>query len=101
VREHLLNYIALAPVITLNNPTEFVKKLLNSKIPELAEFLQIYEFLGTGWYNEVLASSICSIRPKICIDTIFNSLVDNAERMGVLISHYPAGTSTMDMLHWK
>jgi hypothetical protein len=66
VRDHLLNYIALAPVITLSNPTELLKELSNSKIPELVEFLHIYEFLGTGWYNEVWASSMCSIIPKIC-----------------------------------
>ncbi len=55
--------------------------------------------MGTGWYNEVWASSLCSIVKNLCNNLISGTMdvdtsVDNASRLDVMSSHVPAGTST-------
>jgi len=61
---------------------------------------------SSNWFNTDMGIAFCATFNKICGDMISqimdgDSSLDNYDRYDVLVGHYPAGTSTMNMAHWK
>jgi len=68
-------------------------------LANIIEFFKIDEFFSTGWYNEVWATAICSVTKELCTKLLAGLMdsdtsIDNPDRIDVMTSHFPAGTST-------
>lgn len=59
-----------------------------------------------NWFNTNMGILFCSTFAKVCGDIMTQIMdgdptLDNYQRYDVLIGHYPAGTSVMNVAHWK
>lgn len=97
-------FAALAPVAYVNNlKTEFLVKLANTDLPQKLYDRGYVEFLPYGPI-ESFAPEVCQAIEKGCeffLDALCGpSLNLNASRIQVYVSETPAGTSTMNIMHW-
>ena len=56
--------------------------------------------------TSTVGASFCSVYPSLCGDLVASisnadANLDNYERYDVLAGHSPAGTSLMNIRHWK
>jgi hypothetical protein len=108
VEELMDKYFAFGPVAFVANTKSNLITLLNKSV-----LLQWYTLRGinefmpsANWFNTDLGITFCAAFTKICGDMISqimdgDSSLDNYDRYDVLVGHYPAGTSVMNMAHWK
>jgi gastric triacylglycerol lipase len=59
-----------------------------------------------GWFTTDIGIVFCSTFAKVCGDIMTQIMdadpsQDNYERYDVLVGHAPAGTSVLNMHHWK
>jgi pimeloyl-ACP methyl ester carboxylesterase len=101
-------YFAFGPVAYVKNAKSHVLTLLDhSEILPWYHLRGIHEFMpGFGWFTTDIGIVFCSAFGKICGDIMTQIMdgdasVDNYERYDVLVGHDPAGTSIMNMEHWK
>lgn len=64
----------------------------------------IDEFLPAK-YEDTLLGHFCNILDLVCKAGVYlvadeDINEDNCDRLPVILSHFPSGTSTMDMEHW-
>jgi len=108
VKEYLQSFIALGPVFYLTNiKTCGIKTLSETSLVEVMQKVGYTEFLAPNWLSSTSASFICRLIPSICrgaLTLMFDSnpgLHDNSCRYKIWVGHFPAGTSTQDIVHWK
>lgn len=97
-------FIALAPVAYVHNLSSNLLKVLGGR--DLTYNLYksgIHEFLS-GEGVDILAPELCSVYARGCevvLDSICGPSTSlNSSRMQVYFSQTPAGTSTLNLLHW-
>jgi pimeloyl-ACP methyl ester carboxylesterase len=97
-------FAALAPVAYVDNlKTKLLVDLAHTNLPQRLYDRGYLEFLPYGPL-ETIAPEICQTIEKGC-DVLFDSLFGpslnlNASRIQVYVSETPAGTSTMNIMHW-
>jgi hypothetical protein len=101
-------YFAFGPVAFVKYAKSNVLSLLDkTPVIEFYKLRGIHEFLPSfGWFTTDIGVVFCSTFPKVCGDVMKEIMdadpsVDNYERYDVLVGHAPAGTSVMNMKHWK
>nr|XP_034993731.1 putative lysosomal acid lipase/cholesteryl ester hydrolase [Zootoca vivipara] len=101
-------FFALAPVATITYLTNTaLTKLGMVPEPQLKKMFGTKQFLAQGRTLKWCATYLCNRFPMdyLCssaafIMTGFNVLNFNVSRIDVYVSHFPAGTSIQNMLHW-
>jgi len=109
LRQHISSFVAFGPVAYLSHVEAGLKIIARFK-KEIEMLLHLFghgQFLPNNEIFRFLASTLCSEIgiPKLCSDIIFliigndfNNL--NQSRLPVYISHTPAGTSVMNVVHY-
>ena len=106
VRASLRTVVALAPVMYLaHTASPLIKALAEVHADVLLRFLGQKEFLAEGAFLKWLLPSVCKATPDLCTSIIWLLVGDdrqhlNSTRLPVYLSHFPAGTSTWNMVHW-
>jgi gastric triacylglycerol lipase len=94
----------LAPVASVSNQTSSLLTLASkANIPLVLKDLKINEVMTSP--DNFMVSYLCLYAEIVCSEMLFlladaNTTVDNTARMDVIMSHYPAGTSSRDIDHW-
>jgi len=94
----------LAPVASVSNQTSSLLTLASkANIPLILSDLKINEVMTSP--DNFMVSYLCYYAEVVCSEMLFlladaNTTVDNTARMDVIMSHYPAGTSSRDVDHW-
>lgn len=94
----------LAPVASVSNQTSSLLTLASkADIPLVLKDLKINEVMTSP--DNFMVSYLCYYAEVVCSEMLFlladaNTTVDNTARMDVIMSHYPAGTSSRDIDHW-
>ncbi|XP_034994272.1 putative lysosomal acid lipase/cholesteryl ester hydrolase [Zootoca vivipara] len=102
-------FFGLAPLITVNYFTNPVAtKLLQLPDHTLKEMLGTKQLLPQGKISKWFATHVCNrflidylCSSVVCLSTGFNMKNLNMSRSDVYISHWPAGASAQNMLHWS
>lgn len=107
LQEKVKMFFAMAPVTRMSHVTDALKRLayLSNKIQWLFEFLGINEFLPNSQAMKKFNNYLCYYLPYICelgvsLVSGFDMKNMNSTRLPVYTSHFPAGTSTKNMLHY-
>uniref|UniRef100_A0A914WSG0 Lipase n=1 Tax=Plectus sambesii TaxID=2011161 RepID=A0A914WSG0_9BILA len=102
-------FFALGPVITVKYIRGWLRALakLTSKIEEVAELIDLNDFMPHSRLQDILAEYVCGYHytNPVCDNFLFllggvNSHQMNDSRVPVYVSHVPAGTSTLNMVHF-
>lgn len=101
-------FIALAPVATVGHMTSAIRYLapFTADVDFLFSILGIDEFLPNNIVMKYLSEIVCDTEVKfICEDVIFlicgtDYSQLNATRLGVYVSHTPAGASAKSIIHY-
>jgi hypothetical protein len=108
VETYLDKYFAFGPVAFVKNShSNLIDLLDHSLILQWFKLRGINEFLpSSNWFQTDVGIAFCSTFAKVCGDIMTQIMdgdpsLDNYERYDVLVGHFPAGTSTMNMAHWK
>jgi len=100
-------FIALAPVCYVEHTTSILlKAIADLDIDKIVAFFGVHEFLPTSTFLRWLLPGVCAVTPVLCDSVIYLfaglDLGDlNQTRMDVYMSHFPSGTSVMNMEHWS
>lgn len=101
-------YFAFGPVAYVkNSKSNLINLLDHSLILQWFKLRGINEFLpSANWFQTDVGIAFCSTFSKVCGDLMTQIMdgdasLDNYERYDVLMGHFPAGTSVMNMAHWK
>ncbi|XP_055926655.1 gastric triacylglycerol lipase-like [Argiope bruennichi] len=106
--EKINMFIALAPVTTVGHITSAIRYLapFTPDVDFLFSILGVDEFLPNNIVMKYLSEILCDTKIKfICEDVIFlicgtDYSQLNATRLGVYVSHTPAGASTKSIIHY-
>lgn len=108
VFDYLEKYIAVGPVGTLNYiHDKFLTWLANTNVQILFYLLGIQEvFPGNEWIISGPGRILCFYDSTLCADFLewglaMDEKVDNESRMDVVAGHFPSGTSTKNLVHFK
>lgn len=108
VQNFLGKYFAFGPVAYVKYATSHIVTLLNdSPLLEWFKIRKIHEFMPSfGWFTTDAGVIFCSTFAKVCGDIMKQIMdadpsQDNYDRYDVLVGHAPAGTSVLNMRHWK
>lgn len=108
VENFLGKYFAFGPVAYVRYATSHIVTLLNdSPLLEWYKVRGVHEFMPSfGWFTTDAGVAFCSAFSKVCGDIMKQIMdadpsQDNYDRYDVLVGHAPAGTSVMNMRHWK
>lgn len=108
VEQYLGKYFAFGPVAYASYIHSHVFNLIDkSGLLEWYKIRHINEFMPSfGWFTTDIGVLFCATFSKVCADILAQVMdadpnVDNYERYDVLVGHAPAGTSIMNMEHWK
>lgn len=108
IEQYLDKYFAFGPVAYVkNSKSNLINMLDHSLVLQWFKLRGINEFLpSANWFQTDVGIAFCSTFAKVCGDLMTQIMdgdasLDNYERYDVLIGHFPAGTSTMNMAHWK
>ncbi|PRD27383.1 UNVERIFIED_CONTAM: Gastric triacylglycerol lipase [Trichonephila clavipes] len=101
-------YIALAPVTTVGYITSGIRHLAPyvADVDFLFHILGVSEFLPSTPVMKFLSEILCDTEAKFICEHIIFLLVGtdysqlNATRLGVYVSHTPAGASTQSIIHY-
>jgi hypothetical protein len=101
-------YFAFGPVAYVaSTKSNLIALLDKSLLLQWYNLRGIHEFMPSmGWFKTDVGVLFCSTFAKICGDVMTQVMdgdpsLDNYERYDVLVGHDPAGTSVMNMAHWK
>ena len=78
-----------------------------SNILDWYQKMGIHEFMPSfGWFKTDLGVLFCSAYDKVCADVVGEVMdgdptLDNYDRYDVIVGHVPAGTSVLNMQHWR
>jgi gastric triacylglycerol lipase len=107
ILQTLKTFCALGPIVYVNHQTsEFLSLLAGSIIPNLIVEFGVNDFLAPDWETSDFGEALCTLFDFICSDLLgviadANPQYDNVARFPVIMGHFPAGTSTLDMLHFR
>jgi len=107
VLKYLKTFCALGPVTYVNHQTSNLLSLIsNSSLPTLLQEFDIEDFLPPSWASTRFASVFCTVFDGVCTDILGDIAdadpeIDNYQRLNIILGHFPAGTSTLDILHWR
>ena len=108
IEQYLDKYFAFGPVAYVKNSrSNLINMLDHSLVLQWFKLRGINEFLpSANWFQTDVGIAFCSTFAKVCGDLMTQIMdgdasLDNYERYDVLIGHFPAGTSIMNMAHWK
>ncbi|EAR88106.2 Ab-hydrolase associated lipase region protein (macronuclear) [Tetrahymena thermophila SB210] len=107
VLKYLDKVAAFGPVAKVKNEySKVLSALADYNVDWLMYALGIHEVFAYSWLKHPFLETVCGFLGKVCraflgpiADT--DPKVDNYKRMDVLVGHDPAGTSLMNMEHWK
>ncbi|CAD6196062.1 unnamed protein product [Caenorhabditis auriculariae] len=104
-------FFALAPVGQVKNIKGMLKFMADYFSPEFDGWFDIFgpgEFLPNNWLMQLVSQAICAglpVEKDLCDNVLFliagpesNQL--NKTRVPIYTSHTPAGTSSMNVVHW-
>ena len=105
IKSKIDHFVALAPAVfvyNLNSPV--LRALANMDVAELVQILGFEDFASSDAMLESLLPRLCHKGGVQCDDG-FGSIVGqsthiNVDREPVFMAHFPAGTSTKNMIHW-
>jgi len=107
VKQHLKHFIAIAPVAYIGHCNSTLLNILAKRdVIFLMKLLDIHEFLSPDWFLTTGGIYVCRVLNFLCKDGIeviadTDATIDNFERMDVVLGHFPAGTSLMNLNHWN
>uniref|UniRef100_A0A7I4YFX5 Lipase n=2 Tax=Haemonchus contortus TaxID=6289 RepID=A0A7I4YFX5_HAECO len=101
---------ALAPVGSVKHITGLIRKFIDGVSTNFAAFVSLFgsaEFLPNNFFTTTFTTLACEtfIQREICKQILFamvgyDSKGMNTSRIPVYLSHTPAGTSSLNILHW-
>ncbi|XP_063163515.1 lysosomal acid lipase/cholesteryl ester hydrolase-like isoform X2 [Candoia aspera] len=101
-------YFALAPVATVKHARTPLAKLAALSETEIELLFGKRDFLPQTYFGSLVAGELCSqdSLASVCGNLLFvfcgfNEKNLNMSRVDVYASHFPAGTSVQNMIHWK
>jgi len=107
VLKYLKHYIALAPVVYVDNVGSPVVKLIgSSSLGKIMQVLNQKEFLMLPHSVHQVLALVCEFADAACVTQLrlisdTKPEFDNVDRMDVVLGHFPAGTSLQNMLYWN
>ena len=104
----MVGYGAHTVVPNMISPVISMMAYFADDIQSLLNYLGIYEFLPSNWLMEWWATKVCDenmVYLRICENLMFlvagyNQNEMNTTMLPYILSHVPAGTSTMNMIHY-
>ncbi|KRZ38777.1 High-affinity choline transporter 1, partial [Trichinella pseudospiralis] len=99
---------ALAPVAYLGNTTSFIKSIapISGIMKFIIELFGGYEFLPSTKVLQIIGGNLCQGRTAFLCENIILFIAGydykhiNSSRLPVYLSHSPAGSSTMNIIHY-
>ncbi|KRY58117.1 Gastric triacylglycerol lipase [Trichinella britovi] len=99
---------ALAPVAYLGNTTSFIKSIapISGIMKFIIELFGGYEFLPSTKVLQIIGGNLCKGRTAFLCENIILFIAGydykhiNSSRLPVYLSHSPAGSSTMNIIHY-
>ncbi|XP_003381272.1 gastric triacylglycerol lipase [Trichinella spiralis] len=99
---------ALAPVAYLGNTTSFIKSIapISGIMKFIIELFGGYEFLPSTKVLQIIGGNLCKGRTAFLCENIILLIAGydykhiNSSRLPVYLSHSPAGSSTMNIIHY-
>ncbi|WKY09335.1 hypothetical protein Q1695_002024 [Nippostrongylus brasiliensis] len=104
-------FFALAPVGSVRHIRGLLKKLVDDLSSEFTAWTKVFgmqQFLPNNWLTKSVTSGFCgnnALQEELCKHVLFAMCGPdpkglNKTRLPVYYSHTPAGTSSMNILHW-
>ncbi|CAJ0589674.1 unnamed protein product [Cylicocyclus nassatus] len=104
-------FFALAPVGSVKHAKGLFKFLADDFGLEFDGWFDLFgagQFLPNGWIMKIVADSVCAglnVKEELCDNVLFliagpESHQMNDTRTPVYLSHTPAGTSSLNVMHW-
>ncbi|KAJ6657784.1 hypothetical protein lerEdw1_001971 [Lerista edwardsae] len=101
-------FFCLAPVVTVKYARTPLRRLSSLADLSIKVLFGEREFLPDTYFGDLVASTFCSknIGTRICRNLLFilcgfDEKNLDMKRLDVYASHAPAGTSVINMIHWK
>jgi len=107
VLKYLKKYIALAPVAWVEHVTSGpVNLIAHTQLAEMLVALKQNQFMPANWAESAFGSAFCKVFVKVCANLLgsifgYDPEYDNAKQYNVILQHEPAGTSVLNMFHWR
>ncbi|RCN37564.1 hydrolase, alpha/beta domain protein, partial [Ancylostoma caninum] len=109
--DKIKTFFALAPVGSVKHIKGMLKFLADTFSLEFDAWFDLFgagEFLPNNWVMKMVAESVCGglkVETALCDNILFliagpESHQMNETRTPVYLSHTPAGTSSMNIMHW-
>lgn len=105
VYDNIATYIALGPVTYVNHgESKAIKLLADSPFAAIIEYLGIQNFLPPNFLTNDWGATLCTYFRSECVQILDDSshkVFINVPRIAIFLGHAPAGTSSLNMLHWR
>jgi gastric triacylglycerol lipase len=106
VMNNIETFIALGPVAYVHNgESPILKELAESPFAAIVEYLGINDFMPPNSLSNHWAADICTYFRDECIQIVNATDPDrklvNIPRIAIYFGHWPAGTSSLNMFHWR
>ena len=108
VTSNLRKFAALGPPTYMAHvSSRFFLTLANIPyLTDLVSYLFPYGIFHPNWMTSEATSLICKYMEWACANAItligdVDASIDNLDRLGEILKHYPGGTSVNNILHWK
>ena len=105
VEENLLSFHALAPVTYLeeNKPLQTIANI--KELPFIFSVLGIHE-IGPNFFTSGPGRVLCAYVDNKCMELMaslmdYDVTLDNEKKADVILSHFLAGTSVTNLLHFR
>jgi len=107
ILKYLKHYVALAPVVYVDNVGSPVVKLMAAaQLGKIMQVLNQKEFLFLPHSVHQTLALLCEYADAACIAQLrlisdTKPQLDSVDRMDIILGHFPAGTSLQNMLYWN
>lgn len=107
VKANIGTFIALAPIVHVHHiKSPLFRTVADTPLASTLLYLGANEFMAPNFLGTRFSSLLCKFMPAVCksgIDALsdLDSAHDEASRYPFLTGHFPSGTSTLDLAHFR
>jgi len=107
VLKYLKKYIAVAPVAWVQYITSGPAFLIaKTQLAQMLAAMGQHQFMPANWAESEFGHVFCKTFVGVCANLLgsiygYDPNFDNGKQYNLILEHEPAGTSVMNMLHWR